>query len=181
MFTIGQVAKKFSVSRSTLLYYDTIGLLKPSGRSDANYRLYSEADLHKMTKIALYRDAGLPLESIAGLLEGNTDELHRALEQRLQTISGEIGKLREQQAVIARILENEKAVIHAGLMTKDVWVALLAAAGLDEAGMHRWHVEFEKMSPAAHQEFLQSIGIGQAEIAQIRDWSRNDLDSGDLD
>ncbi|WP_241087474.1 MerR family DNA-binding transcriptional regulator [Candidatus Vondammii sp. HM_W22] len=41
MFIIGQVAKEYSLSRSTRLYYDSIGILTPSGRSTSNYRLYS--------------------------------------------------------------------------------------------------------------------------------------------
>ena len=43
MYTVGQIAKKFKISRSTLLYYDSIDLLKPKGRSDSNYRLYADA------------------------------------------------------------------------------------------------------------------------------------------
>jgi hypothetical protein len=41
MLTIGRLAERFGLSRSTLLYYDSIELLSPSARSDANYRLYS--------------------------------------------------------------------------------------------------------------------------------------------
>ena len=41
MLTIGKLARKFDLSRSTLLYYDRIGLLKPSGRTRANYRVYT--------------------------------------------------------------------------------------------------------------------------------------------
>ncbi len=37
MHTIGQIGKRFGLPRSTLLYYDAIGLLSPSRRSDANY------------------------------------------------------------------------------------------------------------------------------------------------
>src|SRR5574344_1987818 len=48
MHTIGQIAKRFALSRSTLLYYDTIGLLSPSGRSQANYRLYTDNDVRRM-------------------------------------------------------------------------------------------------------------------------------------
>ena len=47
MLTISQVASRFGLSRSTLLYYDTIGLLSPSLRSRANYRLYSPADVER--------------------------------------------------------------------------------------------------------------------------------------
>jgi DNA-binding transcriptional MerR regulator len=43
MHTIGQAAKHANLSRSTLLYYDRIGLLRPSGRSRAGYRLYNGA------------------------------------------------------------------------------------------------------------------------------------------
>ena len=42
--TITRLAKQFKLSRSTLLYYDRIGLLRPSGRSPSNYRLYTGSD-----------------------------------------------------------------------------------------------------------------------------------------
>ena len=48
MYTVGQLAKLFGLSRSTLLYYDEIGLLSPSARSASNYRLYSEADIRRV-------------------------------------------------------------------------------------------------------------------------------------
>ena len=69
MFTIGQVAKKYGLSRSTLIYYDNIGILTPSGRSESNYRLYSDNDLKKMDRMMLFRSAGLSLDSIPSLLE----------------------------------------------------------------------------------------------------------------
>ena len=75
MFTIGQVAKKYSLSRSTLIYYDSIGVLTPSGRSESNYRLYSESDLKKMDRVQLFRSAGLSLDSIELLLEKENSEL----------------------------------------------------------------------------------------------------------
>lgn len=80
MFTIGQVAKKYSLSRSTLIYYDSIGILTPSSRSESNYRLYSDNDLQKMDRIVLFRSAGLPLESIALLLEKEGGDLDSTLE-----------------------------------------------------------------------------------------------------
>lgn len=53
-------------------------------------------------------------------------------------------------------------------MSKVQWVALPASTGLDEAGMDRWHREFERMSPQAHQAFLESLGIAPQEVEQIR-------------
>jgi len=172
MFTIGQVAKRYSLSRSTLIYYDKLGVLKSSGRSESNYRLYSEADLKKMDRIQLFRSTGLSLESIETLLKTQSSDLSSTLESRLFAINNEIEELRDQQNVILKILENEILEKKTRVITKDVWVSMLRAAGLDEAGMKNWHVGFEKNAPDAHQAFLESIGIADNEIAAIRDWSR---------
>ena len=172
MFTIGQLARRYSLSRSTLIYYDSIGVLKPSGRSESNYRLYSEDDLKKMDRIQLYRSTGLSLDSIELLLKTQSSDLSSTLEGRLFAINNEIEKLRHQQTVILKILENEILEKKTRVITKDVWVSILRAAGLDESGMKNWHVEFEKNSPDAHQDFLESIGIEKNEIAAIREWSR---------
>jgi len=63
-------------------------------------------------------------------------------------------------------------------MNKETWVSILRASGLDEAGMRNWHIEFEKTSPEAHQDFLESIGIEKDEIELIRQWSRPDNQAG---
>ena len=175
MFTIGQVAKKYGLSRSTLIYYDNIGILTPSGRSESNYRLYSDNDLKKMDRMMLFRSAGLSLDSIPSLLDKKGDDLNSSLEHRLSSINNEIQGLRNQQKVILNILENESAVKGSRVITKETWVSLLKAAGLDEDGMRNWHVEFEKTSPEAHQDFLESIGIEKDEIISIREWSKINL------
>ena len=172
MFTVGQVAKKFALSRSTLLYYDSIGILEPSGRSESNYRLYSDNDLQKMDRIKLFRSAGLSLDAIAAILEKEGSELGTTLEQRLLAINSEIQGLRNQQKVILKILKIENFERNTRVMTKETWVSLLEAAGLDDAGMKNWHIEFERTSPEGHQDFLESIGIEKDEIASIRDWSK---------
>lgn len=172
MLTIGQVARKYSISRSTLIYYDRIGVLSPSGRSDSNYRLYSERDLKTMDRIMLFRSAGLSLDAIASLLDIEGGDLNSAFEHRLSSINNEIQGLRNQQKVILKLLENESSTLNSRVLTKDTWVSILKGAGLDEAGMKNWHIEFEKTSPEAHQDFLESIGIEQGEIESIRQWSR---------
>jgi len=170
MFTIGQVAKRYALSRSTLIYYDNIGILVPSGRSESNYRLYSDSDLEKMDRILLFRSTGLSLDSIPLLLDKKGDELNSSLENRLSSINSEIQSLRKQQQVILDILENESSVRNSRVVTREIWVSILRASGLDEAGMKNWHIEFEKTSPEAHQDFLESIGIEDDEIKSIREW-----------
>jgi len=45
--------------------------------------------------------------------------------------------------------------------------------------MQEWHAEFEKMSPDAHQDFLESLGIAPGEITSIRQFSRRQATEGD--
>ena len=61
-FTVGALGRRFGLSRSALLYYDQIGLLVPSARSSAGYRLYTEEDAQRLERICLFRNAGLALE-----------------------------------------------------------------------------------------------------------------------
>jgi DNA-binding transcriptional MerR regulator len=174
MFTIGQVSKKFSLSRSTLIYYDRIGILSPSGRSESNYRLYSDADLEKMNRVQLFRSAGLSLEAITSLLDTGSSNLNTSLEGRLLSINSEIHGLRNQQKVILNLLQDENQAQNSRVVTKETWVSMLKAAGLDAEGRKNWHIEFEKSSPEGHQDFLESIGIDDDEIAVIRQWSRTE-------
>ena len=57
-------------------------------------------------------------------------------------------------------------------MTKEQWVEVLEAAGVNEDGRHRWHREFEKRYPDGHQAFLQWLQLAKSEIGSIRDRSR---------
>ena len=58
--------------------------------------------------------------------------------------------------------------------TTEGWVAMLRASGLSDDDMARWHVEFERLSPEAHQDFLENLGLGDEEIDRIREWSREE-------
>lgn len=174
METVGRLARRFGLSRSTLLYYDRIGLLSPSDHSAAGYRLYSQADVSRLEKILLFRDVGLPLEAIGSLLTAEPGSVGEALERRLLAIHGEIAGLRKQQKVILHLLQEGEAGRRARTLDKAAWVELLRATGLDEGDMERWHAEFERMAPEAHQDFLESLGIDAAEIASIRARSRTE-------
>jgi DNA-binding transcriptional MerR regulator len=172
MYTIGQFRKRFGISRSTLLYYDAIGLLSPSARSAANYRQYGEKDVERMMRINLYRQAGLPLDTIAELLRAGAKPAPAVLERHLGDIARKIEALRAQQQVIVKLLSTDGTLLRHGAMTRERWIALLAAAGLDRDAMRRWHVEFERTSPETHQAFLESLGIDTNEIRLIRRRSR---------
>ena len=63
------------------------------------------------------------------------------------------------------------------VLSKDDWTELLRATGLDEADMQKWHIEFERLSPEGHQNFLASLAIPAAEIQKIRTWAQKNQES----
>jgi DNA-binding transcriptional MerR regulator len=66
--TVGEVSKLAHVSVRALHHYDETGLLNPSERSDAGYRLYTDDDLDRLRRILYFRELGLGLNAIEGLL-----------------------------------------------------------------------------------------------------------------
>ncbi len=104
MQTIGQLVKQSGLSRSTLLYYDKLKLLSPSGRSAANYRLYTHADAQRLAQILLYREAGISLQNIAVLLNAQESQLSAILEQRLEALNCEMSEIRRQQQLLLQLL-----------------------------------------------------------------------------
>ena len=174
MFTVNQLGKKYQLSRSTLLYYDKIGLLKPSARSSSNYRLYSSSDAQRMEKITTYRDAGLSLESIADILESNETESTTVLEERLIKLNQEISQLRHQQQLVVELLGHNSLIRTAKTMNKEQWVNILKASGMDEQAMHKWHIEFERDLPEVHTDFLESLGCTAEEVKGIKAWSSSE-------
>ena len=176
--TISQLAKQFGLSRSTLLYYDSIGLLRPSGRSSANCRIYTPDDAHRLEQICLYRQMGLALEDIGKALQAPNNKVTSILEKRLAELDKEIRCLRGQQQVILQVLKDETIGKRIPVLNKDRWMDLLRAAGLDKEGMQKWHREFEHRFPQSHQEFLEGLGIPRGEIRNIRRWSREGHDTG---
>lgn len=176
--TITAFAKRFGLSRSTLLYYDRIGLLKPAGFSPNGYRLYGERETARMRRIDTFRKAGIPLKAIREILDGMADDgeggggLEAALERRLIDLNQEIGQLHAQQRLVASLLRREGKRPRVRSVDVTQWVAMLEEAGLDEVARQRWHSAFERDAPEAHQEFLVSLGLDEEEIAEIRRRSR---------
>ncbi len=168
-YTISQIAGKFGLSRSTLLYYDKIGLLSPRQRSGAEYRIYTDEDYRRMEEIARLRNAGVSLQTIKKLVGGGSSQRGEILRRRLADINDEISRLRQQQNFIVNLLNDKTMAGSTRVLTKEQWINYLRKAGLDEAGMERWHREFETSSPEAHQDFLESLGLPADEIRLIRE------------
>ncbi len=175
MLTVTQLAQRCGLSRTALLYYESIGLMPPPQRSGGNYRCYGETDMRRLLQIRAYRDAGLKLEDIRAILNTASDcsggDAYGVLRRRLLELDAEIGTLRGHQQAILKLLEH-KALRKAKMITKEKWVSIMKACGFSQEQMHRWHAEFERSAPEEHQEFLEFLHIPATEITTIREQSR---------
>ena len=173
MFSVTQLARTCGLSRTAVLYYESLGLLPVPPRSRGNYRQYGEWHLQRLQQICSYRSAGLQLADVRALLgEPKRSEAAAVLTRRLAEIGGEVERLQEHQRAILRLLRHRTTFVRRKDMNKEKWVAIMKAAGFADEDMRKWHREFERTAPEDHQEFLEYLKIPEAEVGRIREWSR---------
>ncbi len=79
-YSIEQVAAQTGLTKRTLRYYEEVGLLPPTGRTQGNYRRYSEADIQRLERIKKLRELlGFSLADIREILE--TDDERGQLQE----------------------------------------------------------------------------------------------------
>jgi MerR family transcriptional regulator, thiopeptide resistance regulator len=171
-YTISKIARLCGLSRSTLLYYDRLGLLQATDRTGSNYRVYTEKDRQRLERIRHFREAGLTLKEIQTVLASGGKPGSKLLERRMSQTAANIAGLKSQQRLLAGMMRLASGKLPAAV-DKKMWVEMLRAAGMDEQGMMRWHSEFERRAPGEHQAFLVSLGIPEEEVARIRQFSRD--------
>lgn len=99
VYQVKVLAQLAGVSVRTLHHYDELGLLCPSARSDAGYRLYGQDDVLRLQQILINRELGLPLEEIRRLLDDPSFDKKAAL-------------LRQREELQKRLLDTG-AMLHA--------------------------------------------------------------------
>ena len=80
---IGALARSTGLTVRALHHYDHIGLLTPSGRTDAGHRVYSAGDVARLYRISLLRRLGFPLGQIAAVLDDPQWQLPAAVQRHL--------------------------------------------------------------------------------------------------
>lgn len=111
MRTIGKVSELAGVTVRTLHHYDEIGLLCPSERSDAGYRLYSYEDLTRLQEILVWRQLGFSLTEVQQLLDDPAHDRQRALRQQRELVELELERL----GATARALDEALAAHEQGI------------------------------------------------------------------
>jgi len=115
MRTVGEVAELAGVTVRLLHHYDEIGVLSPSARSEAGYRLYSYGDLERLQEILIWRALGFPLGEIKALLDDGTYDRAQALRRQRSLVESELGRL----GAVARALDEALAALATGTTVKE--------------------------------------------------------------
>lgn len=104
MYTVKQLATLAGVSVRTLHYYDEIELLKPASVGENGYRYYTEADLFRLQQVLFFRELGLALEQIKGIMSAPDFDLVAALQTHRHALQEKIGRLQQLITTVDRTI-----------------------------------------------------------------------------
>jgi MerR family transcriptional regulator, thiopeptide resistance regulator len=107
MYRVSDFAEKAGVTVRTLHHYDRLGLLKPSGRTEAGYRLYGERDFARLQQIVTLKFIGLTLKQIKDLLDRGDLDLKSTLSLQRRLL---LEKRLQVEAAIQAIEEAERSL-----------------------------------------------------------------------
>jgi len=145
MYRISELAKQVGLSRSSLLYYEKIGLISAKRQSNG-YRYYSDYDVQRVKLLQQLQAGGLTLKECQACMETQIDR--ELLIHRLDVLDKEITQ--KQNA-------------------RDLLYSMLGMGS-----MKAWHHSMEKEAPSAHLEWLIAQGFSEKQALRLR-WLSKDM------
>ncbi|HEM6923464.1 MerR family transcriptional regulator [Providencia sp. PROV110] len=122
LFQVGEIAEKTGLTIRTLHHYEEIGLLLPTARTDAGYRLYNMQCIERLTQIQLLRQVGVKLKDIGELLDGQSGDIASLLQERIALLTEQM----EQMATLRYRLEQLHRQMQTGdVLTQADWFSVL--------------------------------------------------------
>jgi DNA-binding transcriptional MerR regulator len=115
-YRVKDLARLSGVSVRTLHHYDEIGLLVPSQRTDAGYRLYCDDDLLRLQQILIQRELGMPLETIRRSLDDASFDRRAALEHQRTELAARV----ERTSAMLRAIDAALATLNEARTMKDM-------------------------------------------------------------
>ena len=107
MRTVKEVSELTGISVRTLHYYDEIGLLAPSDKSEAGYRLYDDKALETLQQILFFREFDIPLKEIKNVMETPSLDSNQILQSQRQMLVMKKERLERLIASLDDILKGD--------------------------------------------------------------------------
>jgi len=149
VYRISELAEKVGLSRSTLLYYEKLGLLQGI-RHTNGYRLYSDKDVQQLHLLQQLQAGGLTLKECKSFLDSKVQR--SVLEKRLQQLDEDIAKKQQARALLAALL--------------------------GEGSLRLWHQQTDKLAPDAHLDWLKQQGFNEQQALHLK-WLSKDMNEHD--
>ena len=105
MKTVKEISDLTGISVRTLHYYDEIGLLHPTNKSDAGYRLYDDKALETLQQILFFREFDIPLKEIKAIICNPTLDRNKILQMQRKML---VVKKERMEHLISVIYKRRK-------------------------------------------------------------------------
>lgn len=173
-YSVGELAKRCGLTVRTLHHYESLGLLCPSARSEAGYRLYGEADVLQLHRILAYRQMGLPLKDIPPLLSAEPPvPLLDLLERQMAAVRQEMDQQQRLLTTLERVARRVRD--GDGTLTEDL-LALMSTQRM----LERHYTPDDIAAMRSLQDGLspQALASIKADTARLIAEARVALDAG---
>lgn len=153
MRTVKEISNITGISVRTLHYYDEIGLLKPTDKSDAGYRLYDDKALEQLQQILFFREFDIPLKEIKAVMENPALDRNHILKMQREMLLTKIKRMEHLVASIDDILNGGNKMDFAifnktemdemfQAMTEHMPEEIKQKAINEFGGLHQWHEHY---------------------------------------
>ena len=149
MYRISELARELGLSRTTLLYYEKLDLIRGERLSNG-YRTYSDMDLQRLRLIQQLQSGGLTLKECKACLEAKVER--SLLVERLELLDQEIAQKQQSRDLLAALL--------------------------GEKSLNDWHEMLDKVAPDAHLDWLIKQGFSETDAQRLR-WLSKDMNTHD--
>ncbi|MGD9932665.1 MAG: MerR family transcriptional regulator [Dehalococcoidia bacterium] len=164
---VGQLAKATGLTVRTLHYYEEIGLLVPSRRSDAGHRLYTAGDVERLYRICLLRRVGVPLADTARALDDPAWSLQAAMAAHLRELDRRVEAAGQLRGRVAQVLE---AMGPSNRPAADALLTIVEGMTMLEGNVQRRISVLVCADIQAEFDFLVRVfGLGPGEITRSDD------------
>ena len=196
--TVGEVSTLLGVSVRALHHWDETGLVRPSQRSDAGYRLYSETDIMRIQQVLVYRQTGMSLADIKTVLDDPKADAVAHLRRQRDLLQGQVSHLQHMLRSIDTVMEIQLLGAHLSVAEMvEIWgtdwdpiyieeaqaqwgdtqewaESSRRKARMSRADWEQAHEETVALETALVEAMLSGVEPGSPEANALAQWHRKD-------
>ena len=108
-YTIHDIVRTFGISRTTVMYYESLGIVTPAREGEQARRTYSDADVFRLMGAMLFKNSGIQPKDLAAHLDGDPltperfEECARMVERTIAYQQAKLERLRLYERVCANV------------------------------------------------------------------------------